>query len=81
MKKANNKSNKLVKVTYEYLGDKFVEKPNGWAEHVLDNGEIVRGEWHKDWYQGVDEILENEVEKYLALAKKLKTRRNFVVHH
>ena len=44
MKKANNKSNKLVKVTYEYLGDKFVEKPNGWAEHVLDNGEIVRGE-------------------------------------
>ena len=38
MKKANNKSNKLVKVTYEYLGDKFVEKPNGLAEHVLDNG-------------------------------------------
>ena len=49
MKKANNKSNKLVKVTYEYLGDKFVEKANGWAEHVLDNGDIVRGEWHKDW--------------------------------
>ena len=81
MKKTNNKSNKLVKVTYEYLGDKFVEKPNGWAEHVLDNGEIVRGEWHKDWYQGVDEIPEDEVEKYLALAKKLKTRRNIVVHH
>lgn len=38
MKKANNKSNKLVKVTYEYLGDKFVEKPNGLATHVLDNG-------------------------------------------
>ena len=57
MKKTGNKSNKLVKVTYEYLGDKFVEKPNGWAEHVLDNGEIVRGEWHKDWYEGVDEIL------------------------
>ena len=81
MKKTNNKSNKLVKVTYEYLGDKFVEKPNGWAEHVLDNGEIVREEWHKDWYQGVDEIPEDEVEKYLALAKKLKTRRNIVVHH
>ena len=81
MKKINNKSNKLVNVTYEYLGDKFVEKPNGWAEHVLDNGEIVRGEWHKDWYQGVDEIPEDEVEKYLALAKKLKTRRNIVVHH
>ena len=81
MKKANNKSKKLVKVTYEYLGDKFVEKPSGWVEHVLDNGDIVRGEWHKDWYEGVDEILEDEVEKYLALGKKLKTRRNFVVHH
>ena len=81
MKKVNNKSNKLVKVTYEYLGDKFVEKPNGQAEHVLDNGDIVRGEWHKDWYEGMDEIPEDEVEKYLALAKKLKTRRNFVVHH
>ena len=81
MKKANNKSNKLVKVTYEYLGDKFVEKPNGWAEHVLDNGDIVRGEWHKDWYQGVDEIPEDDVENYLTLGKKLKTRRNFVVHH
>ena len=81
MKKTNNKSNKLVKVTYEYLGDKFVEKPNGYAEHVLDNGEIVRGEWHKDWYQGVDEIPEDEVEKYIALGNKLKTRRNIVAHH
>ena len=81
MKKANNKSNKLVKVTYEYLGDKFVEKPNGWAEHVLDNGEIVRGEWHKDWYQGVDEIPENDVENYLPILNKLETRRNIVVHH
>ena len=81
MKKANNKSKKLVKVTYEYLGDKFVEKANGWAEHVLDNGNIVRGEWHKDWYQGVDEIPEDEVEKYIALGNKLKTRRNIVVHH
>ena len=81
MKKANNKSNKLVKVTYEYLGDKFVEKPNGWAEHVLDNGDIVRGEWHKDWYQGVDEIPENDVENYLPLINKLETRRNIVVHH
>ena len=81
MKKANNKSNKLVKVTYEYLGDKFVEKANGWAEHVLDNGDIVRGEWHKDWYEGVDEIPEDEVEKYIALGNKLETRRNIVVHH
>ena len=81
MKKINNISKKLVKVTYEYLGDKFVKKANGWAEHVLDNGDIVRGEWHKDWYQGVDEIPEDEVEKYLALGKKLKTRRNFVVYH
>ena len=81
MKKANNKSNKLVKVTYEYLGDKFVEKPNGWAEYVLDNGEIVRGEWHKEWYEGVDEIPEDEVEKYIALGNKLETRRNIVVHH
>ena len=81
MKKANNKSNKLVKVTYEYLGDKFVEKANGWAEHVLDNGDIVRGEWHKDWYQGVDEIPEDDVENYLPLINKLETRRNIVVHH
>lgn len=28
--KAKNKTNKkLVKVTYEYLGDKFVENPKG----------------------------------------------------
>ena len=81
MKKTDNKSNKLVKVTYEYLGDKFVEKANGWAEHVLDNGDIVRGEWHKDWYQGVDEIPENDVENYLPLINKLETRRNIVVHH
>ena len=81
MKKANNKSKKLVKVTYEYLGDKFVEKPNGWAEHVLDNGDIVRGEWEKDWYEGVDEIPEDEVENYLPLINKLETRRNIVVHH
>ena len=81
MKKTNDKSKKLVKVTYEYLGDKFVEKPNGWAEHVLDNGEIVRGEWHKDWYQGVDEIPEDDVETYLPLINKLETRRNIVVHH
>ena len=81
MKKANNNSKKLVKVTYEYLGDKFVEKPNGWAEHVLDNGDIVRGEWHKDWYQGVDEIPEDDVENYLPLINKLETRRNIVVHH
>ena len=81
MKKANNKSNKLVKVTYEYLGDKFVEKPNGWAEHVIDNGNIVRGEWQKDWYQGVDEIPENDVENYLPILNKLETRRNIVVHH
>ena len=44
-------------------------------------GDIVRGEWHKDWYEGVDEIPEDDVEKCLALAKKLKTRRNIVVHH
>ena len=81
MKKANNKSKKLVKVTYEYLGDKFVEKANGWAEHVLDNGDIVRGEWYKDWYQGVDEIPEDDVENYLPLINKLETRRNIVVHH
>ena len=81
MKKTGNKSKKLVKVTYEYLGDKFVEKPNGWAEHVLDNGDIVRGEWQKDWYEGMDEILEDEVENYLPLLKKLETRRNIVVHY
>ena len=81
MKKTNNKSNKLVKVTYEYLGDKFVKKANGWAEHVLDNGDIVRGEWQKDWYQGVDEIPEDDVENYLPILNKLETRRNIVVHY
>ena len=81
MKKTNNNSKKLVKVTYEYLGDKFVEKPNGWAEHITDNGYIVRGEWHKVWYEGMDEIPEDEVEKYIALGKKIITRRNFVAHY
>ena len=81
MKKTNNKSKKLVKVAYEYLGDKFVEKPNGKDTHVLDNGDIVCGVWRTDWYQGVDEIPEDEVENYLALNKKLKIRRNFIVHH
>ena len=81
MKRENNKSKKLVKVTYECLGGKFVEKPNGWCRHVIDNGGIVRGEWHKEWYEGVDEIQEDEVGKYLSVAKKLKTRRNIVVHH
>ena len=79
--KTNNKTKKLVKITYEYLGDKFVEKPNGLAEHVTDNGDIVCGEWHKVWYDGVDEIPEDEVDKYIALGKKISTRRNFVAHY
>ena len=79
--KAEDKTKKLVKVTYEYLGDKFVEKPNGRSEHITDNGNVVYGEWHKDWYEGVDEIPEDEVEKYITLGKKLKTRRNFVAHY
>ena len=79
--KANNKTKKLVKVTYEYLGDKFVEKPDGWAEHVTDNGDIVRGEWWKVWYEGVDEVPEDEVEKYIARCKKLDNRRNIVAHY
>lgn len=78
--KTNDKTKKLVKVTYEYLGDKFVENPKGLATHVADNGNIIYGEWHKDWYEGVDEIPEDEVEKYISLGKKLTTRRNFVVH-
>lgn len=80
--KAKNKTNKkLVKVTYEYLGDKFVEKPNGWETHIDDNGNAIRGECHKVWYEGVDEVPEDDVDKYIALGKKLSTRRNFVVHH
>ena len=80
--KAKNKTNKkLVKVTYEYLGDKFVEKPNGWAEHVTDNGDVIRGEWHKVWYEGMDEVPEDEVDKYITLGNKLSTRRNFVAHY
>ena len=80
--KAKNKTNKkLVEVTYEYLGDKFVEKPNGWAEHIDDNGNAIRGEWQKVWYEGMDEIPEDEVEKYIDLGKKLSTRRNFVAHY
>ena len=43
--KAKNKTNKkLVKVTYEYLGDKFVENPNRWQTHVTDNEDAIRGE-------------------------------------
>lgn len=80
--KAKNKTNKkLVKVTYEYLGDKFVEKPNGWEEYVADNGDILRGEWHKVWYEGMDEVPEDEVDKYITLGNKLSTRRNFVAHY
>ena len=80
--KAKNKTNKkLVKVTYEYLGDKFVEKPKGWAEHVTDNGDVLRGEWHKVWYEGMDEVPEDEVEKYIARCKKLDNRRNIVAHY
>ena len=81
MKKANNKSKKLVKITYEYIGSKFVENPKGLWDSVTDNGDIVNGDWCSVWYEGMDEIIEDEVEKYLTLAKKLKTRRNFVVHH
>ena len=81
MKKTNNNSKKLVKVTYEYIGSKFVENPKGLWDSVADNGDIVKGDWCSVWYEGVDEIPEDEVEKYLTLAKKLKTRRNFVVHY
>ena len=42
--KAEDKTKKLVKVTYEYLGDKFVENPNGRSERVTDNGNVVHGE-------------------------------------
>ena len=81
MKTTNNKSKKLVKVTYEYIGSKFVENLKGVWDSVTDNGDIVKGDWCNVWYEGMDEIPEDEVEKYLALGKKLKTRRNFVVHH
>ena len=81
MKKASNKSKNLVKITYEYIGSKFVENPKGLWDSVTDNGDIVNGDWCSVWYEGMDEIIEDEVEKYLALAKKLKTRRNFVVHY
>ena len=80
--KAKNKTNKkLVKVTYEYLGDKFIEKSNGWKEHIDDNGNAIRGEWHKVLYEGMDEVPEDEVDKYIELGKKLSTRRNFVAHY
>ena len=80
--KAKNKTNKkLIKVTYEYLGDKFVEKLNAWTEHIDDNGNAIRGEWHKVWYNGVDEVPEDDVDKYIALGKKISTRRNFVAHY
>ena len=79
--KAKNKTNKkLVKVTYEYLGDKFVEKPNGLATHIDDDGNAIHGEWYKVWYEGVDEVPEDEVDKYIELGKKISTRRNFVAH-
>ena len=79
--KAKNKTNKkLVKVTYEYLDDKFVEKPNGWEEHIDDNGNAIRGEGHKVWYEGMDEVPEDGVDKYIELGKKIPTCRNFVAH-
>ena len=79
--KAKNKTNKkLVKVTYEYLGNKFVENPKGWDTHIDDNGNAIRGEWHKVWYKSVDIVPEDDVDKYIALGKKLSTRRNFVAH-
>ena len=80
--KAKNKTNKkLIKVTHDYLGDKFVEKLNAWTEHIDDNGNAIRGEWHKVWYNGVDEVPEDDVDKYIALGKKISTRRNFVAHY
>ena len=81
MIKAKNKTKKLVKVTYEYIGSKFVENPKGRCDSVVDNGDIVKGEWYNVWYDGVDEIPEDEVDKYIALGKKLSTRRNFVAHY
>ena len=81
MKKTDNKSKKLVKVTYEYIGSKFVENPKGRWDSVSDNGDIVKGEWYNVWYEGVDEIPEDEVDKYITLGKKLSTRRNFVAHY
>ena len=79
--KAKNKTNKkLVKVTYEYLGNKFVENPEGWDTHIDDNGNAIRGEWHKVWYKGVDEVPEDEVDKYIEIGKKIPTCRNFVAH-
>ena len=81
MKAKNHTTKKLIKVTYEYLGDKFVEKLNAWAEHIDDNGNAIRGEWHKVWYKGVDEVPEDDVDKYIALGKKISTRRNFVAHY
>ena len=81
MKTKNKTNKKLVKVTYEYIGDKFVENPKGWQTHVTDNGDAICGEWYKVWYEGVDEVPEDEVDKYIALGKKLSTRRNFVAHY
>ena len=75
MIKAKNKTKKLVKVTYEYIGSK------GRLDSVADNGDIVKGEWYNVWYKGVDEIPEDEVDKYITLGQKLSTRRNFVAHY
>ena len=81
MIKAKNKTKKLVKVTYEYIGSKFVENPKWRWDSVSYNGDIVKGEWYNVWYEGVDEIPEDEVDKYIALGNKLSTRRNFVAHY
>ena len=50
MKKANNKSKNLVKITYEYIGSEFVENPKGLWDSVTDNGDIVKGDWCSVWY-------------------------------
>lgn len=58
-----------------------MENPKGRLDSVADNGDIVKGEWYNVWYKGVDEIPEDEVDKYITLGKKLSTRRNFVTHY
>ena len=76
--KANNKTKKLVKVTYEYLAPMFVETNKGCQTHTDDEGNIHYGQWRYEWYEGgSDEMPENEVADFIARWSNNHSRRNF----
>lgn len=67
-------------ITYEYLGQQFVEDSKHWEQHVNDNGEIVRGYYENVWMPGSESIKEADVKSRVAVLKKIKTYRNIQIH-